>query len=502
MKEKRSIKLWAVAVWLLIWELAALALNQEIFLVSPVKAMVRFFVLAVTGDFWIGVLGSCARIALGFLLALLIGGILAVCSAKSDKVKDLFAPIMLAVKAVPVASFVILALICFSSKYLSVLISFMIVLPTIYENLFTGIGQTDRQLLEMAKVFKFSSGITRRYIVWPEVFPYLKSACRTAVGMAWKAGIAAEVIGTPKGSIGAKLYQAKIYLETPDLIAWTIGIVLLSLIMEKVIMWALDYVDVRLRGFGQRDVPLKVETGEDNHPGEVSVKVDNISKSFGEEEVLSNLSFEFPGGKVSGIMAPSGAGKTTLLRIISGLEEPDAGKIEFNARDESKTVSPGKGVKADISDYRTKCDDINLAIVFQEDRLLDYMTAEENIMLGNPKLTLGPVVAALEDVGIKNDLETEELNESKSVPDVKIDVEEKRVSEFSGGMRRRVAVLRALMAEWDVLILDEPFKGMDEGTRLSLINYIKSKASGRTVIMVTHDEEEIALMGVEELLTF
>ena len=229
MKEGRGIKLWAVAVWLIVWEVAARLLNKEIFLVSPIKAVSRFAELAITGNFWFSVLGSFGRIAVGFLLAVAAGVILAALSAKYKRVRELFGPVMLAIRTVPIASFIILALICFSSKYLAILISFMIVLPTIYENVFTGIEETDKSILEMGKAFNVSGSKIRRYIYWPEVYPYFRSACKTAVGMAWKAGVAAEVIGAPKGSIGAMLHQAKIYLETADLLAWTIGIVLLSL---------------------------------------------------------------------------------------------------------------------------------------------------------------------------------------------------------------------------------------------------------------------------------
>ena len=146
MKEGRGIKLWAVAVWLIVWEVAARLLNKEIFLVSPIKAVSRFAELAITGNFWFSVLGSFGRIAVGFLLAVAAGVILAALSAKYKRVRELFGPVMLAIRTVPIASFIILALICFSSKYLAILISFMIVLPTIYENVFTGIEETSTGL--------------------------------------------------------------------------------------------------------------------------------------------------------------------------------------------------------------------------------------------------------------------------------------------------------------------------------------------------------------------
>jgi len=478
MKDKRSIKLWAVAVWLILWEIAARVLNKEIFLVSPIKAIIRFGELAITGSFWLSVLGSFARIAIGFILAVLVGILLAVLSAKYKRVRELFAPIMLAIRTVPIASFIILALICFSSKYLAVLISFMIAMPVIYENVFTGIAETDRSLIEMARVFGLGGGKTARYIYCPEIYPYFKSACKTAVGMAWKAGIAAEVIGSPKGSIGAMLHQAKIYLETADLLAWTIGIVLLSLFMEKAFLWIIARVDASLRKLPAANMASdakKAVRGEDGAWHATSVELSSISKAYGTQRVIDSINFLFPAGKTGAIMAPSGEGKTTLLRIISGLETADSGNVVFE-----KIINMGEGEGALIQGAEPQ-----VAVTFQEDRLLDYMTAEENIRLVNENLDAESVNAAMRTVGL----------------DDKSDIK-KPVSEYSGGMKRRVALLRALMAadSGEVILLDEPFKGLDEETKTKTIEFIKKTTSGMTLILVTHDKDEADALGVENIL--
>ena len=143
---------------------------------------------------------------------------------------------MLAVRSVPVASFIILALIWFSSENLSVLISFLMVLPVIYVNVLGGIRCVDRQLLEMAQVFRIPKIRVVRYIYVPQVMPYFYTACSVSLGMCWKAGVAAEVIGMPKGSVGERLQQAKVYLDTPDLFAWTLVIVAASLVFEKAVL--------------------------------------------------------------------------------------------------------------------------------------------------------------------------------------------------------------------------------------------------------------------------
>jgi NitT/TauT family transport system permease protein len=166
-------------------------------------------------------------------VAMFLGIFLAVLAYWSKTVEILIAPVIAVVKSTPVASFIILCLIWIPSRNLSVFISFLMVLPVIYTNILEGIRQTDSKILEMAKVFQVNPGRKIRYIYVSQVLPYFLSACRLSLGMCWKAGVAAEVIGVPSGSIGEKLYNAKIYLNTPDLFAWTIVIIVISFVFEK-----------------------------------------------------------------------------------------------------------------------------------------------------------------------------------------------------------------------------------------------------------------------------
>lgn len=231
-----------MAVWLIVWELAARLLHQEMFLVSPVKVILRLSELVREERFWQSVLYSTVRITAGFGLGTVTGMVMAALSARFVRLRELFAPFILAVKTVPVASFIILALIFFSSKNLAVLISFMMTLPVIYTNLLEGVTQTDVKLLEMAKVYRMPGARVFRYITLPQIYPYLMSACSVACGLAWKSGIAAEVIGIPARSIGERLQQAKVYLNTKDLLAWTLVIVVISLLFEKLLKLVLSLV--------------------------------------------------------------------------------------------------------------------------------------------------------------------------------------------------------------------------------------------------------------------
>ena len=144
------------------------------------------------------------------------------------------------VKSIPVASFVILALIWIGSENLSVFIAFLVVVPMIYSSTLAGLKSADRRLLEMARVFSMPFWKRLRFIYIPAVLPYLMSGCRTALGMSWKSGIAAGGHRHPGQSIGEQLYYAKLYLDTAGLFAWTFVIILASSAFEALFLWLLD----------------------------------------------------------------------------------------------------------------------------------------------------------------------------------------------------------------------------------------------------------------------
>ena len=229
----------AVFIALLLWQLGAEALNQELLLVSPLKVLLRLKELIITGDFWLSVSYSFIRILSGFFLALLVGMLLAALSGGHKLIETLLWPYVSVIKATPVASFIILCLIWLDSGSLSIFISFLMVLPVVYTNILQGIKSTDRELLEMAEVFRMKLFKRLKYIYLPQVKPYLLSACTLSLGLCWKAGIAAEVIGMPDGSIGERLYEAKIYLSSQDLFAWTVVIIVISIFFEKLFLWVL-----------------------------------------------------------------------------------------------------------------------------------------------------------------------------------------------------------------------------------------------------------------------
>lgn len=219
---------------LLVWEFAAAMLGNHLLLVGPIRVLLRLTELVREGSFWQAIGFTFSRIILGFGLAFCVSGLLAVISARFPLAEVLLRPYMAAVQTVPVASFIVIAFLWLSGRRLAAFIAFLMVLPVLYANFLQGIRAADGKLLEMARVFRMPLWNRIRCIYVPALRPYLLSACRSALGLCWKAGVAAEVIGVCSGSIGGMLYDAKVYLEIVDLFAWTLVIVVLSLVFEKV----------------------------------------------------------------------------------------------------------------------------------------------------------------------------------------------------------------------------------------------------------------------------
>lgn len=232
-------KVLAVLAALLVWQIGAMWLGQRVLLVSPLSVAGRLCTIWREPGFFAAIWFSFSRIARGFFAGFALGILLATLAGRFPILETVFLPYLLTVKSVPVASFIVIALLWLSSAELSIFISFLMVLPIVYNNVLAGIRNVDPKMVEMAQVFHLSFGKRLLYIWLSQVKPYLLSACATSIGLAWKSGIAAEIIGIPDGSMGEMLYEAKVYLNTRDLFAWTVVIVAVSVLFEKAFIWML-----------------------------------------------------------------------------------------------------------------------------------------------------------------------------------------------------------------------------------------------------------------------
>ena len=236
----RAAKLFAALLALCVWQLAAVLIHNRLLLVGPVQVARRVVELLGEMTTWEALGFTFGCISLGFFLAFLAALVLAALSARFLWAETLLRPYILAVQTEPVASFIVIALLWLSSRRISAFIAFLMVLPVLYANALQGIREADPQLLEMARVFRLPGLRRVRCIILPSLAPYLKSACHVALGLCWKAGVAAEVMAVANRSVGGMLYDAKVYLEISDLFAWTVLLVAVSILFEKVFLWLLD----------------------------------------------------------------------------------------------------------------------------------------------------------------------------------------------------------------------------------------------------------------------
>lgn len=437
--------------WMGVWQLFTVGMDNPILLAGPIEVLVRLLTDLQKTEFWQTILISSGRIMTGFLCAFLGGGLLAAVSHRVKLVRELSEPLIYVMKSVPIVSFVVILLIGFGSGRLSVWVAFLIAFPNLYMQVLQGLESTDEKLLEAAKVYDMPFWNRIWYLYRPAAAPFLKSGCRVSIGMAWKSGVAAEVIGLPEFSIGENIYMSKIYLDTAGVLSWTVVCILLSYLFEKLFLAALKFF-LRVR------VPIQ-RVHEKRQSG-VRLEIKQLSKRYGQKIILKEYSQVFQAGSCYAFTEPSGRGKTTLFRMLCGLEKPDDGQI--------------KGHIEGTKEVERFC-----RMAFQENRFFPELTTEENLALVCPK-----------PEGGWNALITELLPANCL---------HQRMGQFSGGMARRVEVLRCMLSAGEVLILDEPFSGLDAENREKTAAFILSKQLGRCILLAAHDPAEVELLGATPL---
>lgn len=459
--KKIVLTITAICFWLFVWHFLSLKINSSIFLPSPEETYKALIRIGKRAGFWQTIFNTFSKIAKGFLLALIAGTFSAIISSFVKIIDVLVSPFMRLLKTVPVASFIILALLWVKSDKLSVLISFVMVTPVVYINILQSFDNVDNNLLEMADIFNVGLLRRLRFIYVPALVSGFMSACKIGLGFCFKAGIAAEIIGLPFQSIGSELYKSKLYLMTDELFAWTVVIVLMSVFFEGVCIYLLNKLSCIIE---KTNISRKAENenkADKSHKkkGEYEklennniLMIKEITKSYGKQKVLENISFNLNESERICIYGKSGIGKTTLLRIIAGLEKADSGKITFVGK---------------------------VSMVFQEDRLLENTDVYTNLycVLGS-RFDKAEADMHLKEVGLEG-------------------AGNKIVSELSGGMKRRVAIVRCMMKSSEIILLDEPFKGLDTILKDNIIRYVVKYLNGRAVIMVTHDISEAEKIQAE-----
>ncbi len=434
---KTLISLGVFAFWVCLWQLIYMRVNLDLIVPSPLGTGRKMLELISTTSFWQITGSTVIRVIAGYLCGVALGLALAVVTYMSKVMYALLRPMISIARATPVASLTVIIIVWVTNQRVPLFIVGLMVFPIIWGNTFEGIKNTDKKLLEMSRSFSVGAFSRFLHIYIPSVYPFFIAGASTALGLAWKSGIAAEILGSTQGSVGQQLNNAKVYLDSEGKFAWTVVVIVLSIIFERVFVWALKKTTVRM--------PVRAKDCENNTCHGLNstgyVCAENISKTYGENQVLSDVNLCVNPGEVVAVRGASGTGKTTLLMILSGVIKADKGKVKNEG---------------------------GISFLFQEDRLLPWLTAKENILFVNPCADAENLLAlvSLENAG-------------DMYPD-----------ELSGGMKRRLAIARTLAGKGEVVFLDEPFTGLDEELRKETAQRVFDYLKGRAVAIVTHDSDE------------
>lgn len=441
-----------ILFWMGLWFLASFFVNSPLFFPGPLDVLGALARLIFEGDFYLRLASSSLRILAGFLLAFLMGVGLAHLSWRRPSLEAYLRPPVQVMRAIPMASFVILALFWLAPIRLSLVIPFVVVFPLIYTNALEGFRSTPVSMLEMARVFRLPSREVFRAILLPSAFPQVLAGAETGMGLAWKSGVTAEIIAMAAPSIGGALFDAKLYLDLSGLLAWTLVLLLVAALFQKLFRTLLQVTMKALADLPARGPRPAGPTMDQKGP---LVDLRLVGKSFDKGRVLDRASHSFCPGSLTFLLGPSGAGKTTLVRLLLGLEEADEGEIQ-------------------------RREGLAFSAAFQEDRLIPSWTVRQNLLL------VGPDRPGDLDL----DLQALDLEGEGESP----------VEALSGGMRQRVSLLRAGLAPADFLIIDEPFRGLDRASRDRTWTWLKERAFPRfqAVLLVFHDPEDLDALPLSQ----
>lgn len=432
-------------VWLGIWQLASMAVGSALLLPGPVAVLVAFGRIAGSAELASTVLFSAGRIVAGFLAAFGAALVLAGASFRWRLAHELLAPAVAFLKSVPVVCIIVLLLLWVGSAEVSRVAVFLAVFPALFAATEEALFDQDTKLQELWGVF----GVRRwRRVLadtWQQVLPVLVGTCKNACGMAWKAGVAAEVIGNPMGSLGQHVSQSRVLLETADLFAWTLVILGLSWVFEQVFL-------ALLRASGPVAARVALLFRRVPEPAGLcpaTLEIAGVDLGWPAHVVARDMYFEVAKGAHVVVQDRSGSGKTTLLHYL---------------------VMQEQGVRR--------------GWVSQESRLQEELSAEQNV--------------ALCTGGTKSSAEIRELLEEILEPEAL----SRPVATLSGGQRRRVEVVRALAYPSQAILMDEPFSALDDTTRAKTAAFVLRHLAGRTLLVASHNTQDAELLEAQARCVF
>ncbi len=245
LKNKKVARVLVIIFWVAMWEMASLIINREVYLPSPYNTAKAFLRLSATSKFWYSIGITFIRVVVGFVISCLGGIVIGIMCGLNKFLYELLNPLVIAIKSTPVMSIIIIALIWFQSGKVPIFVCFLMCFPIIWTNAVEGIRQVNKDLLQMARVYKVNKSLVIKRIYIPSVTPYLVAGIITALGLGWKVTVAAEVLSNPRFSIGGNLYSAKVYLESSELFAWTSVVIILSFAFEYLFKYIIGRIGNR-----------------------------------------------------------------------------------------------------------------------------------------------------------------------------------------------------------------------------------------------------------------
>lgn len=470
--KKNLIFLFSVLVFILGWEILAGIIDSPLVL-PPVEGVLRRLCrLAGTRLFWASLLATACRVLAAFAVTLILGLLLGFACGLNEKVRIFMSFPLSLIRSTPVVALIMVVIFWFPTKSLPVICAVLMTLPVMTDSVSKAVRNTDKNLLEMARIFHFSLKNRLFSVYWPSVKPYAAGAARTVFAQSWKVVAAGEILALPRNAFGTLIQDNRLLLEPDAVFALVLTLTLVCVISEKILFKLFEYMGVSLARFqraraGSFAAPasasepavFSVPTAPQTAPEpDAAVIIENLSFSYtggstqNNREIFKNFSLELEAGKITALSAPSGSGKTTLLKIISGIIPPEQ---------YSGTVKAPKA-----------------SFIFQDSRLIPELSVLKNTAL--PLFSKMPEKEAyktafhfLSLVGLE-------------------DRAFSKASELSGGEKQKVQAARAFAFPAGLVLMDEGTSSLDEDARNTLWTSITNLLSEnpRTLVFVTHNKAE------------
>ncbi|SHE59397.1 NitT/TauT family transport system permease protein [Marinitoga hydrogenitolerans DSM 16785] len=430
------------------WWIIAFFTNNQLLIPFPQNVFKEMGKLFLDYSFYTDLLNTVSKIIIGFFISLLIGIPIGFISGLSQRFFEIFRPFLMIIQSSPVVSYIAISMLWFGiGFYTPIFVAFMVIFPVIVLNISEGIKSTDKKLLEMAKVYNIRKKDIFLKIYFPSIIPFLKSTLNMISGSLWKSIVVGEFLAGDKG-LGVSLSFSKIALNTDRVFAYTILLAIFGMLSEKFLK--------KLSKNKKKKKEIKnikvVHINKNNNKNLHDIIIKGLNKKFGNDVILSGFDIIFKKSKINVLLGESGIGKTTILNILSGILKKESGEI----------IVEGK-----------------IGYVFQDDRLIPWLNVYENIVFVNDEINLEIIEKYLKSFNLEKEI-------LSKYPD-----------ELSGGMKKRINLLRAIAYNPDIILMDEAFSSIDVSNKYKIIKELINiqKEEKFTVIMVTHDPFEVANFG-------